>query len=116
MFVPISTAQLTKQRATNRSYSTGNSHPQLGTHCNATQIKAAKRCADALYASAAASATLTKQQSAFEGGLFKALAVFTRVPLGQTQGVRPNCCGLVSVQVGKQHLQGLRSFGNQAFM
>jgi hypothetical protein len=52
------------------------------------------------------SSCLTRQQSAWEGGLFSAFAAFTNVLTGQGHGCFPTESGLRSVQVGKQHLQG----------
>lgn len=56
---------------------------------------------------AAAAAALTRQQSAFEGGLDRAFAVFTTVPTGQFHGCFPTRCGALSEHVGEQHLQAI---------
>jgi hypothetical protein len=49
--------------------------------------------------------SLTRQQSAFEGGVLSAFAALTTVALGQTQGCLPTDTTFLSEQVGRQHLQ-----------
>jgi hypothetical protein len=60
--------------------------------------------------------SLTRQQSALDGGLFNALAELFKVPTGQSQGCLPTTTKILSAQVGRQHLQGTPRFATARIM